>query len=343
MIEQVGNALVFLAFYTAAKLGKTGLTITCTVRKASDGSAVVTGQAAIEVGDGFYKYTLAPGSNTAEEMLVARFTTADTTVDQRDIPALWCIQKAGVENLDAAISSRPTAAAVADQVWDETAADHDAAGSMGQRANNVDVDVSTRLAAASYTAPPSDVTIATAVWDRLTAALSVANSIGKRLADNIDALISSRATNAAAADAVWDEAVADHVAVGSTGARLNLIGSATLIQVAAPVSAEGDVEIVAGDDYFDADARSLEWTEPSSGAWPVLTGATIKFTIQTLTVTGVVVTATGTKKVRAELTAAQTATLLAIVSPYDVQANLTNGHKVTLVLGQATVRPGFSA
>src|SRR3990172_2456930 len=37
-----------------------------------------------------------------------------------------------------------------------------------------------------------------AIWDALTSALTVAGSIGKRLADNIDATISSRSSHSAA-------------------------------------------------------------------------------------------------------------------------------------------------
>lgn len=60
------------------------------------------------------------------------------------------------------------------------------------RIANLDATVSSRLASASYTAPPSAATIAQAVWDALTSALTTVGSIGKLLVTNIDAAISSR-------------------------------------------------------------------------------------------------------------------------------------------------------
>lgn len=74
-----------------------------------------------------------------------------------------------------------------------------------------------------------------AIWDALTTALTVVGSIGKRLADNVDAAVSSRLasgsytappTAAAVADAVWDETNSDHLIGGSTGAALNGAGAA---------------------------------------------------------------------------------------------------------------------
>ena len=104
MLEQIGNALTFYAFYTASKVGKTGLAVTVNVRRGT--TSVVTGGSATEIGDGLYAYTLASGSVTVENEYTAVFKTSDTSVDQQDIPALWAIGKAGVEDLDAAISSR---------------------------------------------------------------------------------------------------------------------------------------------------------------------------------------------------------------------------------------------
>lgn len=74
-----------------------------------------------------------------------------------------------------------------------------------------------------------------AIWDALTSALTTVGSIGKRIADNLDATISSRLASVsyttppavgAIADAVWDETLADHLAAGSTGNALNAAGSA---------------------------------------------------------------------------------------------------------------------
>lgn len=125
---------------------------------------------------------------------------------------------------------------------------------------------------------------------------------------------------ATVADAVWDEATADHVAAGSTGKALSDAGSAgdpwatpipgaygagtagkamadvledtstTIpalfaagsVTLTAPVSTDGDtVTLVQGDDYYLADSRHLSWTD-SGSEWPSLTGATIHFTVRNL-------------------------------------------------------------
>lgn len=133
MLEQTGNAITFYAFYTAARQGKTGLSPAVDVWRGA--TQVVTGGAATALGGGLYYYTLAAGSVTTEAEYLAIFKTTDTTVDQQHIPALWVVGRAGIENLDAAITSRPTAAAAADAVWDEAIADHLAAGSTGAKLN----------------------------------------------------------------------------------------------------------------------------------------------------------------------------------------------------------------
>ena len=121
-IEQQGNALTFLAFYVETKLGKTGLTVTVDVYR--NGTEIVTAASATEHGDGLYAYTLASGSVNAEGLYAAVFKTATATVDQQHLPSLWIVGTAGVENLDAAVSTRlatsgytapttpPTAAAI---------------------------------------------------------------------------------------------------------------------------------------------------------------------------------------------------------------------------------------
>ena len=142
MLEQIGNTLTFYAFYTASKVGKTGLTVTVNVRRGT--TSVVTGGSATEIGDGLYAYTLASGSVTAENEYTAVFKTSDTSVDQQDIPALWAVGRAGIEDLDAAISTRlasssysapPNAASVADAIWDEAISGHLTVGSTGAQLN----------------------------------------------------------------------------------------------------------------------------------------------------------------------------------------------------------------
>ena len=97
MLEQTANALKFYAHFVETKVGKTGLTVTVDVYR--NGSEIVTAGSATEVGDGLYSYELASGSNNAEGEYICIFKTATSTVDQQHIPALWVVNKAGVENL----------------------------------------------------------------------------------------------------------------------------------------------------------------------------------------------------------------------------------------------------
>jgi hypothetical protein len=108
--EQLSTAVKFVAFFTNEGVGATGLTVTVDVRNPA-GTEIVTAAAATEIGDGFYSYTLASGSTTTEGEYLAVFKTAGT-VDQAHLPSLWVIGRGGVENLDAATSTRATPAQV---------------------------------------------------------------------------------------------------------------------------------------------------------------------------------------------------------------------------------------
>ncbi|HEX8309932.1 MAG TPA: hypothetical protein VF614_01365 [Chthoniobacteraceae bacterium] len=105
MIEQVGNAITFHAFFTESKIGKSGLTVTIDVYRGA--TLVVTAGSATAIGGGLYSYTLASGSVTTEAGYTAIFKTATTTVDQQHIPALWTVGTAGVENLNAPVADVP--------------------------------------------------------------------------------------------------------------------------------------------------------------------------------------------------------------------------------------------
>lgn len=108
-LEQLANDLVFRAFYAEDGLGKTGLTVTVDIY-APDGTLLVDDDDATEQAGGLYRYTLDAAEVDAEGEYVAIFKTADTGVSQRHIPAVWVVNRAGIEYLDAPISlaaSRP--------------------------------------------------------------------------------------------------------------------------------------------------------------------------------------------------------------------------------------------
>lgn len=107
MIEKLNTAVRFRAFFTSIKQGKAGLLVTVDVYRPDD-ALIVSGLAAIEIGQGLYSYTLPGASVTLIGEYVAIFKTSDATVDVQTIPALWVVGRAGVANLDAAVSTRST-------------------------------------------------------------------------------------------------------------------------------------------------------------------------------------------------------------------------------------------
>ena len=87
MIEQVSTSVKFLAFFTASKTGKTGLTVTVDIYDPS-GTKITDNQSATAIGGGLYSYTLS-SNNSTEGEYAAIFKTTDSTVDAQHIPSLW--------------------------------------------------------------------------------------------------------------------------------------------------------------------------------------------------------------------------------------------------------------
>ena len=162
MIEQISTPVKFVAFYTANKTGTTGLTVTVDVYSPA-GSQIVTAAAATAIGGGLYSYTLSTNNSTEGEY-AAIFKTTDATVDSQHIPSLWVLGRAGVENLDATVSSRlatsgytaPSAAPTVTAIRQEMDAN-------SIKLANLDATVSSRLAGSAYSAAPTTAQIATAV------------------------------------------------------------------------------------------------------------------------------------------------------------------------------------
>jgi hypothetical protein len=111
------------------------------------------------------------------------------------------------------------------------------------------------------------------------------------------------------------------------------------ITVVSPVSQNGRrLEVVCGDSYSDTNGRAIDF---SSADWPTLTGASVDFNVTStsgdpFTWDMTVVTGTGTKKVRLELTAAQTAAKSAGTYSYNVVATLASD-VMTLVRGTMVI------
>ena len=201
---------------------------------------------------------------------------------------------------------------------------------------------------------PTAASIADAIWDESLSGHSTAGSAGKKLSD--------LPLSSAIVNAIWGGATGDHDTAGTMGAALNdaaaggdlsaitdqlddieaaLVGDTLNVTVVSPLSQNGrKLEIVQGDDYANDDGRAIDFT---SASWPTLTSATVSFQAKatpgtaTLTKSMTVVTATGTKKVRLELTDDDTVSLTPGAFAYNVVATLSNGNKVTLVRGAMTL------
>ena len=139
MIYKAGETITFVAYYTADGAAKTGITVSATVYKIGTGS--VATPIVSEQGGGLYYCTFTPSE---DGVYVCVFHTDDTTVDQSDIAGIAFRGVAGVNNLDAAVSSRSTL----------TQTDIISDGTPFPGAY-IDTAISSRLAAADYTPAPS--------------------------------------------------------------------------------------------------------------------------------------------------------------------------------------------
>jgi hypothetical protein len=106
MHENQGNAVTFFFHYTEGGVSKTGLTVTIDVYEVTrDGTAtlVTNDGSCTEIGAGLYRYILAGASVDAAAEYVGVAHTATDTVDCQDIPAIWVIDRAGLEKLDSGV------------------------------------------------------------------------------------------------------------------------------------------------------------------------------------------------------------------------------------------------
>lgn len=105
MIYQIGDSLPFQFAYLASKLGKTGIVVTVkAVYRNGAAIGALAGVAVAELGSGLYEYVLDGATYvTVAGRYTVIATTADATVDQRDLYAIEMVTP-WVANIDAAIS-----------------------------------------------------------------------------------------------------------------------------------------------------------------------------------------------------------------------------------------------
>lgn len=304
--EKLTQDITFYAFFVASKIGKTGLTVTIDIWENTRGGTateIVTAGSATEIGDGLYKYRLTSANVDAIGEYIAVFKTADSSVDQQQIPALWIVGRSGVENLDAAISSRN-----ATTPPDSTAIQAASAAALAAYDAATGADV-------SAISVPSAADNADAVWDEALAGHATAGSAGAAL------------TAAGGATDFLSVVVPGSYASGTAGHALGRIanGQLTIVQ---PVLDDGFFRIVPGRDYLAEDGMAITFSRSS---WPTLPeGTTIEFLIGSETLDG---ERTGNQAVRLEVSAAQGTALAEARAGrqyYDIVATLPNGHVIAL-------------
>jgi len=309
MIEQVGNAITFYAQFLVSGAAGTGLTVTCTVYLGSDGSTVVSAQATTEIGGGLYKYTLASGSVGTEDDYLAVFNEAAATADQTDVPSLWTVGHAGIENLDANVAGVETkvdlqATAVALAALDVK---HDATDvALGVVDGNVD-DIETLLTALDVKHDATDV------------ALGVVDGN----VDDIETLLGT-----------WDTGSATVVFVGPVSADA---GTLTLVRADSYTESLGRAIQLDSTTWPDLTGSTITMTIRrrreafGTGSDGILVAVTDKAASR---VVGV-----GEQTVVFELSTTETEELLPGTSTgkFDVQAVLADSTVITLVSGLVTV------
>lgn len=121
---------------------------------------------------------------------------------------------------------------------------------------------------------------------------------------------------------------------GSVGVALGRIGTAQ-VTVTSPVTEDGEIVLIYGDDYRTVDGRALTFVGTN---WPTLTGGSVSLRVQASSVVTISGTVTAAASCRVEVTSTQTISLGLGVWSYDLEATLTSGYTATLQQGTITVR-----
>jgi hypothetical protein len=233
MLGQTSQAVKFYFYFTASKIGKTGLTVTADVYRISDGVKIVPDGACTEIALGGYYYALSGGNTGTASDYFAVGKTADATVDFQQTPALWIIGSAWVQNIDAVISAIPTA------ISDFVVNAHTTANTIGAALNrllsfltvapapassalsstdlaNLDVAVSTRAAAATA--------LSAANWPTALSIL-LQNFTSQRIAnlDNLDAQVSTLPSENDFVLALLNEVATSFTTANTVGEAVNNI------------------------------------------------------------------------------------------------------------------------
>lgn len=308
MLTKQGVALTFYAFFVASKTGKTGLTVTIDIYETTSGTPIVSAGSATALGGGLYYYTLSSGSVDAAGAYVAIFKTADTSVDQQHIPAIW-ITDTELKNLDAAVSSRNATTPL-----DSTATQAAAAAALTA------YDAATGADVAGIPAAPDAATVADAV-------ASVDPSVY-----GVGTAGYAWAAAGSAADPLLNPVPGAYVEP-QAGYYIGRLANneIDLVQVFNPTTMA--LSYYFGDDYAVEENRQQDFTTLLD-----LTGGSVNWRVKTGG--GVVVVACSIEDAntyRLKPTATDLAAIGVGAWRYDLEMTLANGHVVTEVSGTVTV------
>ena len=215
--------ILLYAIDSSTGLGKSGLTdLVCSVSKDGASNASATNTAAA-VGNGLYSLELTAAETGAALVGVsATSATASVVVNplivfttDGAVPPQEAGTSGGLGTVDASnriagiqgtindLDGLPTAATIADQVWDEATSGHTSAGSYGKAVGD---GVTTWVTATGFntTTPPTVEAIADQVWDEATSGHTSAGSYGKAIGDGVTSWVTATgfSTFDSSADAV---------------------------------------------------------------------------------------------------------------------------------------------
>jgi hypothetical protein len=244
-----------MTFFMADSLdgvsGKTGLTPTVTLSKNGGAFGAAAG-AVSEIGSGWYALAgNATDRNTIGPLLLHATASGAQTFDGRFaiVGSDPFDANLALTRLDAAITSR---AAIADYTTARAAKLDNLDATISSRSSHTAADVwavgSRTLTAFSFAVDLSAAAV-TAIWDKATSALTTAGSIGKRLADDVDAAISSRlATSGYTAP--------DNTSIGTILGRTDVATSTRL--AAGSYTAPDNATIAAIAGYVDTEVAAIK-------------------------------------------------------------------------------------
>lgn len=255
-------------------------------------------------------------SRKADFSVPASFATADFT------------------RLDVAVSTRnatapPSAAAIADAVWDEPFADHNSNNAtFGFLEYAAAITTNTQLeefSAFSLQVINALVDDANAVQPTIDKLASMLEADGLVYRFTANALEQGPSGGGGGGTATLENQVAILAAL-----------SGVAVTVASPISPTGNViSVLKGDGYYNSEGRALLFTVSGID----MTGGTVRLKVDdVLSVTGTVLTAT---TCRFELSETNTNSLTVGNHDYQVEATLLNGHIVTPVDGVLCVEEGL--